>query len=118
MGQQKKSQVSQPSQRRIPQRMCVICRQTQAKRALMRVVRIATADAANNADTASIQVDPSGKLSGRGAYLCHNPQCWQRAAQSELLAKALRTTLQPADRALLHQTGQQLASQAQPGPNS
>ncbi|HUW09157.1 MAG TPA: YlxR family protein, partial [Anaerolineae bacterium] len=51
--------------KRIPQRTCVACRQVQGKRALVRIVRLAGGD---------VQVDPTGKLAGRGAYLCSNQE--------------------------------------------
>lgn len=73
----------------IPQRMCVVCRQTSAKRTLTRVVR--TTDQ-------GVQIDPTGKLNGRGAYVCDNSVCWQRIAETDVLEKALRTTLTEEDR--------------------
>ena len=76
--------------RHIPQRTCVVCRTTSDKRALTRLVR--TPDE-------GVQVDPSGKRSGRGAYLCDQLACWDRALVTDALAKALRTTLTEADRA-------------------
>lgn len=76
----------------IPQRTCVVCRETAAKRTLVRVVR--TADQ-------GVQLDPTGKKNGRGAYLCTRPECWQRALSSAVLDKALRTTLSDDDRARL-----------------
>jgi len=42
--------------------------------------------------------DPTGKRDGRGAYLCDNPICRQRAASTELMAKALHVTLSADDR--------------------
>ncbi len=80
----------QPRRRKhVPQRTCVVCRTTTDKRALTRLVR--TPDD-------GVHVDPSGKRAGRGAYLCDNPACWDRALHSDLLAKALRTTLTETDR--------------------
>lgn len=75
--------------RRVPQRMCVVCRTTTVKRGLTRIVR--TADD-------GLHVDPTGKRNGRGAYLCDQVTCWQRAIKSDVLAKALRTTLTEVDR--------------------
>lgn len=41
-------------------------------------------------------IDPTGKENGRGAYLCDNPDCWEKAVQQkQLLQKALMVTLQP-----------------------
>jgi len=45
-----------------------------------------------------VQIDPTGKRNGRGAYLCSQRSCWDRALNSDLLEKALRTTLTSADR--------------------
>ncbi len=85
----------------IPQRTCVVCRQTAAKRTLIRIVR--TADA-------GVQVDPTGKQNGRGAYLCNQAVCWQRAIDGDVLAKALRTTLTDEDRQRLREAVPDTAS--------
>jgi predicted RNA-binding protein YlxR (DUF448 family) len=45
-----------------------------------------------------VQIDPSGKRNGRGAYVCDQPTCWDRALTTDVLDKALRTTLTEADR--------------------
>ena len=78
--------------RHVPQRMCVVCRTAAAKRTLTRIVR-------TEAD--GVHLDPTGKRNGRGAYICDQPACRQRAIDSDVLAKALRTTLTEADRARL-----------------
>jgi predicted RNA-binding protein YlxR (DUF448 family) len=80
-------------QKHIPQRTCVVCRETNAKRTLTRLVR--TADE-------GIQIDPTGKRNGRGAYLCDQLSCWQRAIESDVLANALRTELTEGDRQRLN----------------
>jgi predicted RNA-binding protein YlxR (DUF448 family) len=66
--------------RKIPQRMCVGCREMKNKRDLLRVVRT---------PEGSIEVDPTGKKSGRGAYLCNNPECLAQAVKGKRLQKAL-----------------------------
>ncbi len=76
-------------QRRVPQRTCVVCRTTADKRTLTRLVR--TPDD-------GVHVDPTGKRNGRGAYLCDDPACWERALTSDVLGRALRTTLTEDDR--------------------
>jgi len=38
-------------------------------------------------------VDASGKLAGRGAYLCRNRSCWERGLRSQRLSQALKTAL-------------------------
>jgi hypothetical protein len=40
-----------------------------------------------------VQIDPTGKLAGRGAYLCQARACWQKAFKSSALNRALKTTL-------------------------
>lgn len=82
-----------PSRKYIPQRTCVVCRSKDAKRQLTRLVRAET----------GLIVDPTGKHNGRGAYLCDDPACWQRAQVTDVLAKALRMTLNAEDRCRLQQ---------------
>lgn len=48
-----------------------------------------------------IKVDPTGKHNGRGAYLCDQPACWDKAVKKNLLNHALRTQLTDEDKALL-----------------
>lgn len=66
----------------IPQRTCVGCREVLSKRALIRVVRTPT----------GVQVDPTGKQIGRGAYIHDRKSCWDRALKGTL-SMALKTEL-------------------------
>jgi len=83
----------QPRVRHIPVRTCVVCREKAGKRTLVRVVRT----------DVGVRVDPSGKLNGRGAYLCERESCWDRALTSDILNKALRIILTAEDRDYLRQ---------------
>ena len=76
----------------IPQRTCVACRQKKDKRRLTRIVR--TPDN-------GVLVDSTGKRNGRGAYLCDGPACWEKALNSQLLDKALRTEVTNAEKEAL-----------------
>ena len=67
--------------RHVPQRTCVACRQTHAKRQLVRVVR---------EPDGSVTIDPSGKRSGRGAYLCATRECWDAGLKRGVLPRALK----------------------------
>ena len=67
-------------QRKIPMRMCVGCRELKPKKELIRVVRTPQGE---------ISVDPTGKMSGRGAYVCKDVQCLQRAIKTRQLERAL-----------------------------
>lgn len=80
-------------QKHVPVRTCVVCRDKDSKRTLFRVVKTES----------GIQPDPTGKMNGRGAYLCSNPVCWERALTTDILGKALRTALTIEDRARLRQ---------------
>lgn len=71
----------------VPQRTCVGCRETLAKRTLIRVVRTPE----------GMRVDPTGKLAGRGAYLHDRRSCWERGVKGGL-ARALKTELTHQDR--------------------
>jgi len=71
----------------VPQRTCVGCRQIFAKRQLIRLVRTPE----------GVRVDPTGKLSGRGAYLHDKRSCWEQGLKGAL-ARALKIELSPEDR--------------------
>jgi len=71
----------------IPQRTCVGCRKVMPKRQLVRVVR----------SPEGVQVDSTGKLAGRGAYLHDRHSCWERGLKGAL-AHALKTELTAEDR--------------------
>lgn len=48
-----------------------------------------------------LQLDLTGKLSGRGAYLHDDPACWEAALKDDRLAHALKTELSPKEREML-----------------
>ncbi len=70
--------------RKKPQRSCVACKATDDKRALIRFVR--TKDGV-------VLCDKTGRLPGRGAYLCSEQQCFDKARKANLLDRALKTKL-------------------------
>jgi len=79
--------------RHVPQRTCVVCRRQVDKRRLTRVVR--TADS-------GVLIDPTGKRNGRGAYLCDQPSCWERATrQAAILNQALNAQVTEAELAAI-----------------
>jgi len=77
-----------PARRHVPIRTCVVCREKAGKRTFVRVVRTEQ----------GLQIDPSGKMNGRGAYLCEREGCWEAAVKTDVLAKALRASLTEEDR--------------------
>lgn len=73
-------------QRKVPQRMCVACREMRDKKDLMRIVRAAKKDEEGAFD---ILYDKTGKLSGRGAYICADVECLKKAKKTRALQRAL-----------------------------
>ena len=70
--------------RKQPQRICAVCRESKLKRELIRLVR----DPEGN-----ISLDPTGKKSGLGAYLCNNPECLKKARKQRCLERSLKTPI-------------------------
>ena len=64
--------------------MCAACREHDTKRALYRIVRT---------PEGTVEPDPTGRRNGRGAYLCGQATCWQKALSGGLLARALNVEI-------------------------
>lgn len=73
-----------PRPKHVPIRTCAICRDQATKRALTRVVR---------QPDGSVVVDETGRMNGRGAYICDKPECRTKAANTDALAKALNVEM-------------------------
>lgn len=73
-----------PRPKHVPQRMCIACREHDAKRGLHRIVRT---------PEGTVEPDPTGRRNGRGAYLCEQAACWEKAIATGLLARALNVTI-------------------------
>ncbi len=71
-------------QKKIPQRQCMGCRERKAKREMIRVVRCTDG---------TVSLDFSGKLNGRGAYVCPDPECLKKAIKSKSLDRSLEVTI-------------------------
>lgn len=90
---QQPKKAKQPQKpRHVPERTCVACRQQRPKRELLRIVRT---------PQGRVELDPTGKKSGRGAYLCAKRSCWDLALRKGNLERELEVTLDPEDRAAL-----------------
>ena len=50
-----------------------------------------------------MKIDESGRLAGRGAYLCRDAACWTLAAERGALGRALEAQVPPELRAVLGQ---------------
>ncbi|MGI5880994.1 MAG: RNase P modulator RnpM [Syntrophomonadaceae bacterium] len=72
--------------RKIPQRMCVGCREMKNKKELIRIVRTPDGE---------IEMDLTGKKAGRGAYICASTKCLAEATRGKRLQKALEHEIAP-----------------------
>ena len=70
--------------KKIPMRQCVGCREMKEKKSLIRVVK---------SPEGEVSLDFKGKLPGRGAYVCPNPECLKRARKSRALERAFSGAL-------------------------
>ena len=75
-----------PAQKKIPMRTCIACREEKPKKEMLRVVKNAAGE---------IRLDFSGKLPGRGAYVCGSEACIKKLKKSRLLNKAFSSEVAP-----------------------
>ena len=71
-------------QKKIPQRQCMGCRERKAKKEMIRVVR---------GTDGNVSLDFSGKLNGRGAYICPQPECLKKARKAKSLDRSLEVPI-------------------------
>ena len=71
-------------QKKIPQRQCMGCRERKNKRDMLRVVRVPSGE---------VSRDFSGKLGGRGAYVCPDPECLKKARKTRALERCLEVAI-------------------------
>lgn len=67
--------------KKIPQRQCLGCRQMKPKHELVRIIRTPLDE---------IQLDVTGKMNGRGAYICREKACFDKAVKSKAVDRALK----------------------------
>ena len=68
-------------EKKIPQRKCIACQERDNKKKLIRIVK--------NKDN-EIFLDPSGRATGRGAYVCATHECLSKAIKSKALNRAFK----------------------------
>ena len=71
-------------EKKVPMRMCVGCREMKPKKELIRVVR---------SPEGAVSMDATGRKPGRGAYICRQAQCLQRALRQRQLERAFECPL-------------------------
>ena len=70
--------------KKIPMRQCVGCREMKPKRKLIRVIRTSEDE---------ILIDATGKKNGRGAYICPNRECLEKAVKNKGLERSLKISV-------------------------
>jgi hypothetical protein len=83
----------------VPRRTCVACRRVRAKRELVRLVRTASGE---------VEIDTTGRKEGRGAYICPDPACLEKALKEKQLEVTLRSGITQANRDMLLESGKDL----------
>ena len=76
-------------QKRIPLRKCIGCMEMKPKKELVRIVKAPDSkdEEKQVVQSGEISVDFTGKKSGRGAYICHNTECLQKAVKAKRLER-------------------------------
>jgi hypothetical protein len=70
--------------KKIPMRMCLGCGEMIPKRDMIRVVR---------SKEGEISLDLTGKKSGRGAYICHRAECFNKARKAHKFERSFSCTI-------------------------
>lgn len=70
--------------KRVPLRKCVVCQKMLSKKEMIRVVR--------NPE-GIVELDPTGKKNGRGAYICGKLEGFEKAKKSKAFERALKVTM-------------------------
>ncbi len=65
--------------KKIPMRQCIGCMTSKPKRELIRIVRTKEGE---------IKIDPTGKASGRGAYICNDIECLEKIRKKKALNRS------------------------------
>ena len=70
--------------KKIPLRQCVGCNEMKSKKELLRILKTAEEE---------IVLDTTGKLNGRGAYLCKNAECLKKAIKQKGIERSLKMAI-------------------------
>ena len=69
--------------KKTPQRMCIACRASKDKKDLIRIVKTES----------DFILDKTGKLNGRGSYVCNNHECIEKVIKNRILNKIFKTNI-------------------------
>ena len=68
--------------KKIPLRKCTGCQEMKSKKEMMRILRTSEGE---------IVLDATGKMNGRGAYVCCSMECFEKAVKNKGLERSLKT---------------------------
>ncbi len=72
--------------RKLPLRKCIGCGMQKEKKQLIRIVRTPEGD---------MNIDPAGRANGRGAYICSQSDCLEKALKTHALERSLHSHIDP-----------------------
>ncbi len=70
--------------KQIPLRQCIGCREMKAKSELVRVIKT---------PEGLVCLDKTGRMNGRGAYICMNKDCYNKAVKSKGIERSLKMAI-------------------------
>ena len=70
--------------KKVPMRQCVGCGEMKSKKEMMRILKTAEG---------SIVLDVTGKMNGRGAYLCKSEECLKRARKNRGIERSFKMNI-------------------------
>ena len=70
--------------KKIPMRQCIGCGEMKAKKEMTRVIKNPEGE---------FLIDATGRLNGRGAYVCVNTECLHKAVKSKGLERSFKTPI-------------------------
>lgn len=71
--------------KKCPMRMCIVCREMKPKCELLRIVCMVDGE---------YKLDLTGKMNGRGAYICNNDECIAKCVKTKALNRAFKTNIE------------------------
>lgn len=70
--------------KKIPLRKCLGCEENKSKKELIRIVKTPENE---------ILIDLTGKVNGRGAYICNNKECFKKAVKANRISRSLESEI-------------------------
>lgn len=72
------------NKKKVPQRQCIGCQEMKGKKEMIRVIK---------SPLDEIMLDSTGKMNGRGAYICKHRECFDKAVKSKALERSMKMAI-------------------------